>query len=831
MNVSLRRAYVLLVALLLYAAPAWAVRDTLHTFINQEVEWEFVSMPNDPNSVTLPAHGTLVIAENVSTNNNFDYILSYTPYENFLGMDYFTITRWVTFGSFSYQERIQFTVYVKMAGIEARHDFVTTMVDEAVTITVTDNDYSSNGVMQIAAAPMANNGRVVVLDDDRVRFIPDPGYSGLAHFNYTLCNGEGVCSSGTVSVSVLTPDMPKVEQFKIFTKKNQRQDVLVPDAFSLTGGPNHGSYDDSGAVPQYYPDQDFTGTDQLKFTYNGHQIMIDVVVLDLVENTFAYDDEVYTTSYQSVEFNVLKNDAYGYGANSVNIRQPLYGRIEVTGEGEAVYYPPAGFEGVDELTYTSNSPGGQTETAKVYIYVSNFEPVYTKFKMLTPKRTPLIIGYNVPIDGFEFEITEQGELGTAVFLPGDVQTVIYDTEITGYNLIVYIPDEEVEEGMDEFEVAYCVKDADGSCTYNKSVKVEMEILNVGQGEGPMCFYDCVWPGDTNYDGIVNMEDLLPLGLEMGEVGKSRPDVTFEHWYGQYAPDWTDLFNDNPLNTKHIDADGDAIVTAADTIAIRKFYGRTHSIAPTYIPFYDFVIRLQGNLFAEPGDLVELDLYIGTPNQPAEDVYGFTFPFPYNPETFDPESMRIDFDNTSWLSYNSPILSMSHHDKEGLLEAGYTRTSGISAAGFGKIGTVSFVVIDDLAGFRPDTDGIIQSVRLGGGVSKAINSAGKSFGVRIEEVDLQIKAPEKEADEKPIEAQQLKVAPNPVNDRLRIHLNGSTDFERVVIFNLMGQQVYDSGATRTNRSVIDVSQWADGLYVLKVFTPRGALQKKFEVLHP
>lgn len=50
----------------------------------------------------------------------------------------------------------------------------------------------------------------------------------------------------------------------------------------------------------------------------------------------------------------------------------------------------------------------------------------------------------------------------------------------------------------------------------KSVKIEMEILNVGSGNEPMCFDDCVWRGDTNFDGTVNLQDLLPIGLSMGK---------------------------------------------------------------------------------------------------------------------------------------------------------------------------------------------------------------------------------------------------------------------------------------------------------------------------
>jgi hypothetical protein len=90
----------------------------------------------------------------------------------------------------------------------------------------------------------------------------------------------------------------------------------------------------------------------------------------------------------------------------------------------------------------------------------------------------------------------------------------------------------------------------------------------------MCFDDCIWAGDTNFDGIVNMEDLLPIGLCMGEVGIPRQDVNLSaQWYGQYGDDWSPYA---PMDLKHLDTDGDSIITALDTVAINNFYGNTHS---------------------------------------------------------------------------------------------------------------------------------------------------------------------------------------------------------------------------------------------------------------
>ena len=506
-----------------------------------------------------------------------------------------------------------------------------------------------------------------------------------------------------------------------------------------------GSYDDTGEIPLYTPNLDFLGDDYLNFDYNGVLKVIKMTTLDLEDNNFAFDDQVYMTPYEGErEINVLSNDEYGVASDCWTLTSDAqYGTVEwVFGQdvkGVPRYTPPVGFVGVDWFTYSicpPNGNGGNLETATVYVFVSNYEPSSSNFFMSTPKLTPLIVGYDVPILDFDFEITVDPDMGTVEFLQGNVDTVIYGQQVTGYNLIIYTPDSSVDAGFDDFELEYCVT-SNGICNYQKTVKIDVEILDIGDGSGPMCFDDCIWAGDTNFDGVVNMEDLLPIGLCMGEVGIPRSDVNFSQWYGQYGDDWSPYA---PMDLKHLDTDGDSIITALDTVAINNFYGNTHSLTPAEVPFYDYQIVLSGDIFADPGDLVEMEMYLGAADDPASNVYGFTFPFQYDPSVFVPSSVNIDFNTGSWLSYNSPVLHMSNNNLEGTMESGFTRTNGISASGHGQIGTLSFVIIDDLDILRTGREAL--QFKVGGGTSTVMNSAGMTYGINIGEATITIR-PSKE----------------------------------------------------------------------------------------
>lgn len=829
MNVFLQKLLFFLVFLLPLSVAAQDVELT--TYWNGTMEYQFTSTRYAPTIRVNPTQGSL----NIVSLGNDQYLVQFTPTPFYIGPDFIQIKRWVT-DPFPRLKDLNLHIDVVPAEIEAVHDYSATMVDESIIIHPLDNDFSSNGVLELVTIPLTNSGTAEVNPDGTITFTPRSGFEGLAHFNYVICNGAGICDDGTVSVSVLndrggSQGEPSTTKIKIFTKRQQSQDVLVPELFTLVTPPSNGTYDPSEDVPQYLPNPDFAGIDVLTFQYQNQVIEVEVHVLDHLDNTFAFDDFAYTTSLNSVEFNVLANDAEGSEGNTITFGQPEFGSLTIIGNGEVEYVPSRNFGGIDRIEYTSVSPDGVVETAIAYVHVSNYEPTASKFFMITPKQTPLIIGYNVPINTFQFSIAQQGELGEAIFMPGEVNEIINGTQITGYNLIVYIPNDDVTSGTDEFEVNYCTVDPEtGACFYNKSVKIEMEIIDVGTGDGPSCFGDCIWAGDTNFDGVVNMVDLLPLGLNMGEIGKPRDNVDFNHWYGQFGIDWLDFFNENPINLKHLDTDGDSIVTAKDTAAINLFYGKTHSLTPKIIPFYDFGIYLRGNVFASPGDLVELDIILGSEADPALDVYGFTFPFKYNEEIFKPESVKVSFAENSWMSYNSPILHMAHNDKRGLAEAGYTRTSGVSASGFGDIGTLSFVIVDDIQGFRIDEDGNeVYPVKIGGNASTGLNSSGVNFAIPIGEFTLNI-VPRKEVDKNtPIDPSQLKVNPNPTRNRLRVHLNGGDEFEELVIHNIMGQEVLRTTTNLTNDMVMDVSTLQTGLYILSVYTDRGVVNKKFEVL--
>ncbi len=104
-------------------------------------------------------------------------------------------------------------------------------------------------------------------------------------------------------------------------------------------------------------------------------------------------------------------------------------------------------------------------------------------------------------------------------------------------------------------------------------------LQVGTGARLFSIYvvpdtsEGVWPGDTDYDGVAMIFDVLPIGLAYGETGPARSNASTV-WVEQPAGNWATQFFTG-LNHKHADANGDGLIDSADVDVVFLNYGQTH----------------------------------------------------------------------------------------------------------------------------------------------------------------------------------------------------------------------------------------------------------------
>ena len=149
--------------------------------------------------------------------------------------------------------------------------------------------------------------------------------------------------------------------------------------------------------------------------------------------------------------------------------------------------------------------------------------------------------------------------------------------------------------------------------------------------------DCVYPGDINRDGIVDIFDYLGFTLALGEVGPSRSDQSIG-FYAHPADDWLSFFSGNlfhGINHKHADGNGNGIVDLDDTNAISANWGMT---SPYYTPLSlssipEATLTSVANVGAlQEGQTIGIDINVSNGLDNGINgtyIYGMVFGFTYS----------------------------------------------------------------------------------------------------------------------------------------------------------------------------------------------------------
>lgn len=826
MNVS-KQIKLLLIALLGFPLLVDAQSETRSDIYQGQTAEEFVQSLILPPSITQsPANGTATWLETGTTTGIVGFnTLVYRPNANFIGRDTVEVAYWRPPAISTTRTYI---IEVLESKVFAEDDYAYTDAGTPIMIDVLNNDTQTNGTLTVEKILVANHAENVTIDvDGQISFYPTAGYAGIANLNYLVCNDIGICDVATVSVEVKSDALSTNDTLEIFTTRYSDQAVLLStDGFILEEQPTKGWIDDSEDVMRYVPDGDQIGEDTFIFKSLDGAVTKTVFVTildDQLPNVYANDDYIYTPVGQAVEFDLLENDLQSGEATVQFLQQPRFGTLTQLDNGLISYEPRSGFAtvneySVDRFTYQITLSDGTVETATAYVYVNDFTPSASTFELQVAKNNPLAIQYAVPINYEGFEIISQGELGRVSFHQSINESVL-GQQVIGEKVLLYTPVANAT-GTDEFEVQYCV--SAGNC---RSVKVRVEVLDIEIAESEKCVLnDCVWEGDANNDGVVNMYDLLALGHHVGKTGASRENQAAA-WLGQAASDWN-----TGNEVKFLDTDGDGVVSSSDTTAISQYYGKTHKIVSTGTPPVNPLPIYYGKPdtipVAGPGAILEIPIILGNEYFQAEDIYGLTFEINYSPNIFQEGSGKITFDDDSWLTYGSPSLELTRENISGRIDVGFTKTNGRTSSGFGKVALFSVVTVANIDSWRNGNQEIITPLTI---TASAIDGQGQTMQLGTDSYSLKLALTEEEEVVAELVAVEdaLSVYPNPSTEFLNLQMNNADQIERVEIFTLTGQKIYEG----QNENQVEVKGWNEGVYLLRAFTSEGEiLNKKFEVLN-
>ncbi len=751
------------------------------------------------------------------------YSVKYTPQPGYQGIDTFTLEL-NQFFTYPYLHYLAYRVSVYPAQITLKDDYATTYTNVPITVHVLGNDQSNAGPLTLSEIAVANHGTASINAQNQVVFSPQSGFSGIAQVNYVACNSAGFCKTGQLSIGVRPVGQPGNTTLQLATAKNtSTQNALQYGGYSVWQAPTHGALQIMGGRAfNYTPDTDYTGTDPfvLRRNVNGYVSFLTVnmkVLQALPRNKMAVNDYIFTPAGTPVTFNVRHNDL-----GNLSVAQwgsPSTGGTlsNTTPDGHATFTPDPDFTGAAVFQYSlGNGIDDFIETATVNVVVSNLNPAYDTFQLTTPMSAPFVVEYPIPYEDFDFEISQLPAHGICHFYPGFTSQIIDGQTVTGKNLLVYYPSQGYT-GADVFTINYCVA-TNGQC---ESTVIRMEVTGA---QAQHCMQNCVWPGDANADGIVNNKDLLSLGFCMGQEGTPRAGGSTA-WRAQQAVDWSNAFV--PLNTdlKYADADGNGHITQADADVILQHYGHMDNLLPASpltkkgLPFFFTLLTPNAGV----GDLVEVEVSLGSATEPVTNLYGMTFDAVLSSNIVD-SAFRMEYYNNSWINLNSPFLSLGVSPVQSRLESAFTRTNGQPVSGFGVIGKFSFVIIDIVDVGRPD-DFFYFNLTM----SNASVQWGD--GILTNGSNYELKVPLSNPNERAIpEAAPLKmqVYPSPATNMVQVILEKDNLLQSIALYDLSGRMVQQITGLSTDRTALNVSLLPTGLYVVVAQTTQGTTSRKIEV---
>ena len=293
----------------------------------------------------------------------------------------------------------------------------------------------------------------------------------------------------------------------------------------------------------------------------------------------------------------------------------------------------------------------------------------------------------------------------------------------------------------------------------------------------------VWPGDANNNGVVNHVDLLHIGLAYNYFGPQR-DSTFVGWQAQTAQAWPQAPGNGP-NAAYADADGNGLVNYFyDAFPIFVHYGFTHGalqpdVFPAGLAGVDPPLFLDESALppqVQSGMTISLPLQLGTGALPVEDLYGLAFSLHVDPEYVDVDEVEVNFSQSSWANPDNDRIYSAYRSSASRLDVAWVRTDHNDRSGFGPMGTVSIVIIDNVVSVQEEFQLRIDSILL-------IDRFGNLSTVAGDTLTISIK-PGQITGTHDHEQQAFRAWPNPI-DRI-LHLRARTPIRTAVLFDALGR---------------------------------------------
>ena len=699
---------------------------------------------------------------------------------------------------------------VTNAQVGASTSYAQTTVNQPVVVNVAPNTY--NGASFFDQVVLADNCIAQLNADGTLSVVPNRDFVGVASINYTVCADatRKNCTCGLATVQVNNDPTPMNDGTTVFTVKNQNITFTIPSAFAFDGRvvtPHGILLVNANGIATYRPTAGYAGLDTYVLntaTGNSHYELDFEVFTSPLQNIFVFDDYATFVPGTAIKINIFNNDKLSGVSTATytpsNFVNGYVASLDSNGVVTFVLDNP-NFQGIASFSYSLTNSKGITETGTVHITVSNFAPAKAVYDVYVPISGSYQFAYNSAA-------ASKFNLGTGKTLNGG-------SLVFANNVFTYTPSVNATT-VDQINIKYCLT-SDCSSYNNETILFHLSSSST-------CTKGCVFPGDANNDGTVNMLDLFPIAANMGTYGSARTDNDPLNWYGRTVTDWKvqDVTSTNDL--KYVDSNGDGIISADDTTALAANYSNTSRLAPTSLVELGGVSMQLLTPFGsvQPGDMVEIALSVGSVEQPVFNSKGLSFSVNYDSKKIKENSIAVNFNNFSWLSHNNAFLSLSKVVQRGIVDAALVRTRNSGSTGHGEIGKIRGVVVEDIAGI---SQGNNPTVRFTVSDIYTEDANGVKMLIKGGSIEIPITA---KTTTTVAQNSDLHVYPNPSNAQANFYLNGENALNSVRLLDITGKTISEFSNINSKQFSIPLSGVATGLYIVDVKTNKGRITQKLQV---
>lgn len=317
----------------------------------------------------------------------------------------------------------------------------------------------------------------------------------------------------------------------------------------------------------------------------------------------------------------------------------------------------------------------------------------------------------------------------------------------------------------------------------------------------LCTGDCVWPGDTDGNGIVNNLDLLNIGVAMEKNGPSRNRFS-EIWSPTSSQSWTEN-TDEGVNYKNIDCNGNGIINRYDVNAVSNNFLNTNTKYQQWggfdLPGTDLTFFTNKYHYLA-GEKFNCDLMLN-----SDDLYGLAFTVEYDPKKLKYLSHTL---NSDWLDKDVAPIQITYFE-EGKIHFAASKTSQNHADWVDQpMGSISFQVYDHIE------DNVSATLRFNN-CAKSY-SGGKISPLTSTPLDIILS---NALSKNQVTENDIKIFPNPADHTL--HISGSHPILRAELTDLSGTG-HKIGLSNNS---MDTSGIYPGFYILILQDEKGNIHKK------